>query len=76
MARRVSPCRESSTSSRYSAVDVCFAGDLDFIGDERIVRWAVNGQRLATGRRAVFAVDEEVGLEVSHDFDNTTRGFG
>jgi hypothetical protein len=66
MARRISPRRERRASSCHGAVDICFASDLDLVGNERIVCWAVDSKCFAGGRRAVGIVDEEVGLEGSH----------
>ncbi len=62
MPRRIPPRRESCSRSSNRAINVRFGGDLDFIGNKRVVDGAVDGQSLAGGRRDVFAVDEEVGL--------------
>jgi hypothetical protein len=66
MARHISPCRKRSASGLYRAIDICFTGNLNFVRDEGIVDRAVDGQSFAAGRRAVFAVDKEVRLEVGH----------
>ena len=62
MPRRIPPRRKRCSRSSNRAIDVRFAGDLDAVGNERVIDGAVDRQSLAGGGRDVFAVDEEVGL--------------
>jgi len=63
MTRRIPPSRERRAGGVHGAVDIRFAGDLDFVGDKGVVGWVVDGEGLAGGGGGVGAVDEEVGLE-------------
>lgn len=64
MTRQIPPGREGRASGIHGAIDIRFAGDLDFVGDERVVGRVVDGEGFAGGGGDIGAVDEEIGLEV------------
>ena len=66
MARQIPPSRERRASGVHGAVDIRFAGDLNFVGDERVVGRVVDGEGFSCGGGDVEAVDEEIGLEIGH----------
>jgi hypothetical protein len=64
VTRQISPSGKCRASGVHGAIHIRFAGDLDFVRNERVVGRVVDGESFAGGGGDIGAVDEEIGLEV------------